>query len=67
MTLTTSPAREYQVLQIDAFTTRKFEGNAASVVVDARGLTDAEMQSIAREMNNSETAFVLSRPGVSGF
>ena len=55
--------RTYQVVQIDAFTTRKFEGNAASVVLDARGLSDDEMQAIAREMNNSETAFILPAEG----
>lgn len=59
----TPAPREYRVLQIDAFTNRKFEGNAASVVVDARGLSDDEMQAIAREMNNSETAFVLPAEG----
>ena len=52
-------AREYAVFQIDAFTARRFEGNPAGVVVDARGLTDGEMQAIARELNNSETAFIL--------
>ena len=50
----------YQVFQIDAFTTTKFAGNPASVVLDADGLTDTQMQQIAREFNNSETAFVLS-------
>ena len=59
----TVPSREYHVLQIDAFTTHKFEGNAASVVLDAQGLSEDEMQRIAREMNNSETAFILPPDG----
>jgi PhzF family phenazine biosynthesis protein len=48
-----------RVYQVDAFTTEKFRGNPAGVVPDAQGLTDAQMQTIARELNNSETAFVL--------
>jgi len=49
-----------QVYQVDAFTDQKFAGNPAGVVSNADGLTDAQMQSLARELNNSETAFVLS-------
>lgn len=45
--------------QVDAFTNQLFGGNPAGVVTDADGLTDQEMQHIAREMNLSETAFVL--------
>jgi PhzF family phenazine biosynthesis protein len=52
--------RRYRVYQVDAFTTLKFQGNPAGVVPNADGLTDAEMQAIARELNNSETAFILS-------
>jgi trans-2,3-dihydro-3-hydroxyanthranilate isomerase len=53
------------IKQIDAFTTTPHTGNPAGVVLDAVGLTDAGMQSIAREMNLSETAFILpaSRAG----
>ena len=54
-----SASREFQLWQVDAFTTRRFEGNAAGVVLDADGLTVAEIQAIARELNNSETAFVM--------
>jgi PhzF family phenazine biosynthesis protein len=50
----------YNIYQIDAFTKNKFEGNPAGVVSDADGLTDSQMQSIARELNNAETAFILS-------
>jgi trans-2,3-dihydro-3-hydroxyanthranilate isomerase len=48
------------ILQIDAFTRTPLEGNACAVVFDADGLSDAKMQAIAREMNLSETAFVLA-------
>jgi len=51
--------RHYTVIQVDAFTTQPLQGNPCAVLSDARGLTDAEMQSIAREMNLSETAFVF--------
>ena len=43
----------------DVFTDRPFTGNPLLVVPDARGLTDAQMQSIAREINYSESTFVL--------
>ncbi len=49
--------------QVDAFTTEKFKGNPAGVVLNADGLTDQEMLYIAREMNNSETAFVFKPEG----
>ena len=45
--------------QIDAFTQEKFKGNPAGVVVNADGLTSTQMQRIARELNNSETAFLF--------
>jgi PhzF family phenazine biosynthesis protein len=51
---------KYKLYQIDAFTTQRFAGNPASVVSNADGLTDSQMQAIARELNNSETAFILS-------
>jgi len=50
----------YQVFQVDAFTNEKFTGNPAGVVSNADGLTDIQMQNIAKELNNSETAFILS-------
>jgi PhzF family phenazine biosynthesis protein len=52
-------SRRYDVYQVDAFTAQRFAGNPAGVVPDAAGLSDAEMLAIARELNNSETAFVL--------
>ncbi len=48
-----------RVQQIDAFTQQPFQGNPAGVVIDADTLTDREMQLIAREINASETAFVV--------
>jgi trans-2,3-dihydro-3-hydroxyanthranilate isomerase len=47
------------IKHVDAFTDRPFGGNPAGVVPSAEGLNDVEMQSIANEMNLSETAFVL--------
>ncbi len=44
---------------IDVFTDRTFGGNPLAVVLDAEGLTAAQMQSIATEFNYSETTFVL--------
>ncbi len=43
----------------DVFTDRPFTGNPLLVVPDARGLTAAQMQSVAREINYSESTFVL--------
>lgn len=45
--------------QTDAFTTTLFGGNPAGVVFDADGLSEEQMKNIAREINLSETAFVL--------
>ncbi len=47
--------------QWDVFSSRPLEGNSLAVFFDGRGLTDAEMQSIAKEMNLSETTFILPR------
>jgi trans-2,3-dihydro-3-hydroxyanthranilate isomerase len=48
---------EYSV--VDVFAERPFEGNALAVFHDARGLSDEEMQTLARETNLSETTFVF--------
>jgi trans-2,3-dihydro-3-hydroxyanthranilate isomerase len=48
---------DYSVL--DVFAERPFEGNALAVFHDARGLSDEQMQALARETNLSETTFVL--------
>ena len=51
------------IYQVDSFTTTIFEGNPAGVVLNADELTEKQMQKIAREMNNSETAFIINRAG----
>jgi trans-2,3-dihydro-3-hydroxyanthranilate isomerase len=51
--------RSYRYLHYDVFTSRLFGGNQLAVFVDARGLDGAVMQAIAREMNFSESTFVL--------
>jgi trans-2,3-dihydro-3-hydroxyanthranilate isomerase len=47
---------------MDVFSSRPFEGNQLAVFPDGNGLTDQQMQAIAREMNLSETTFILPRP-----
>jgi len=51
--------KEVIVYQIDSFTKEKFKGNPAGVVLNAENMTSEEMQLVARELNNSETAFVF--------
>jgi trans-2,3-dihydro-3-hydroxyanthranilate isomerase len=53
--------RRYSFVQLDVFSSQPFQGNSLAVFTDARGLNDAEMQAIAREMNLSETTFILPR------
>lgn len=50
----------YRIYQVDSFTKNRFHGNPAGVVANADGLTEIQMQQIARELNNSETAFIFS-------
>jgi trans-2,3-dihydro-3-hydroxyanthranilate isomerase len=49
----------FPLMLVDAFTDRPLKGNACAVVFEAESLDDATMQAIAREMNLSETAFVM--------
>ncbi|HYX20308.1 MAG TPA: PhzF family phenazine biosynthesis protein [Thermoanaerobaculia bacterium] len=49
----------HRYLHCDVFTDSIFGGNPLAVLPDARGLSDAQMQRIAREFNFSETSFVL--------
>ncbi|HKO43919.1 MAG TPA: PhzF family phenazine biosynthesis protein [Pyrinomonadaceae bacterium] len=49
----------YRFVQLDVFTQEAFAGNSLAVFPEAEGLTDEEMMKIAREMNLSETVFVL--------
>jgi len=45
---------------LDVFAEDKYAGNQLAVVRDAAGLSDGEMQNITKEMNYSETTFILS-------
>ena len=54
-----SLVKSYRHLRLDVFTTRLFGGNPLAVYLDGRGLDTVTMQAIAREMNLSETTFVL--------
>ncbi len=55
------PRRTYEFVQVDVFTQTPLTGNPLAIFNDARGLNDAEMQALAREMNLSETTFVFPR------
>jgi len=49
----------YRFIQLDVFTNQPFAGNPLAVFPEAEGLNDEQMMKIAREMNLSETVFVL--------
>lgn len=49
----------YRFVQTDVFTRTPLAGNALAVFPEAEGLTDEQMQALARETNLSETTFVL--------
>lgn len=51
--------KSYRHLRLDVFTNELFGGNQLAVYMDGRGLAGTTMQAIAREMNLSETTFVL--------
>lgn len=51
--------RRFSFTQMDVFTSSPLEGNQLAVFTDGRGLSDAEMQAIAKETNLSETTFIL--------
>jgi len=53
-----------RIFQVDAFTRQPFSGNPAGVVLDAGQLDERQMQLIARELNNGDTAFLLPADGV---
>jgi len=53
--------RKFHFVHLDVFTSRPLEGNQLAVFTDARGLSDGEMQGLAREMNLAETTFILPR------
>ncbi len=54
--------RAFDFAQVDVFAERPLEGNALAIFPDAKGLSTAEMQALARETNLSETTFILPRP-----
>ncbi len=58
------PDRSYPFVQLDVFTQTPLTGNSLAIFPDARGLDDGEMQALAREMNLSETTFILPRDPV---
>lgn len=53
--------RRFHCVQMDVFTSRRLEGNPLAVFTDGRGLSDSEMQDLARETNLQETTFVFPR------
>src|SRR6266705_5551996 len=55
------PDRAYEFVQLDVFTQTPLTGNPLAIFTDARGLDDDKMQALAREMNLSETTFILPR------
>ncbi len=55
-----------EILRYAAFTVDGQGGNPAGIVLDATGMTDAEMLAVAAEIGYSETAFLLTRPGEEG-
>mgnify|MGYP001610451859 CR=1 FL=1 len=54
-----SDRRSLRFYQADVFTGQPFGGNPVAVFPDAGGLTDDQLQQVAREMNLSETVFVF--------
>jgi trans-2,3-dihydro-3-hydroxyanthranilate isomerase len=53
--------RHLKMVQVDVFSSQPLEGNPLAVFLDGRGLSDQEMQALAREMNLSETTFIFPR------
>jgi len=58
---TSNSRKQLPFTQFDVFTSQPLEGNALAVFPDATGLSDDQMQAIAREMNLSETTFIFPR------
>lgn len=56
---TATNLKKVRVHQVDAFTDKRFGGNPAGVVLDAEYLDEPTMKKLTRELNLSETAFVL--------
>lgn len=49
----------FDYVTVDVFTTTRFGGNPLAVILDARGMTDAQMLQVAAEFNYAESTFVL--------
>ena len=58
--------KKARFVRVDVFSKKPFGGNPLAVFPDGKGLTDREMQSLAKEMNLSETTFVLPPTKGSG-
>lgn len=54
--------RSFPFVQVDVFSAAPLAGNGLVVFTDARGLTDAALQALARETRQAETTFVLPDP-----
>jgi len=54
-----APIPRLSLVQVDVFTDRALTGNSLAVFLDGRGLGTETMQALAREMNLSETTFIL--------
>ena len=52
-------SKPLQMVQVDVFTDTRLEGNSLAVFLDGSDLSDDQMQALAREMNLSETTFIL--------
>ena len=50
---------QYKYYICDVFTKKRFGGNPLAVLPESEGLTDKQMQQIAREFNFSERSFVF--------
>ena len=55
----TKADKKLAMVQVDVFTDRALEGNSLAVFLDGRNLSTEQMQALAREMNLSETTFIL--------
>ena len=51
------------IFQVDAFTTQRFKGNPAAVMIMQEYLDDSILQAIAAENNLAETAFIVAENG----
>ncbi|HTS69429.1 MAG TPA: PhzF family phenazine biosynthesis protein, partial [Terriglobia bacterium] len=51
------------IYQVDSFTARPFAGNPAAVCILPAPASDAWMRDVTREMNLSETAFLVPKEG----